>query len=324
MHHSKLTNWATMGLLIVANSLTGCRNDVGYLLDSDTAATASATSGSPASSTSVEPTTLEPESLTGSTTEEPDTTESAVTTDMSTSEASSGSETDVDSDTDSDTDTGQETTGAMCDCPCSDSTCISNCGFSSCRDIATSLGCLPSGYGYSIKRANDTVDVYCDNGWTYRPIVRKQNERVTTLEANEVCDTFGMNLFYPSSQEHLQSAMELAISIDYMNLDHDDTYLNLMGILPDYETAVNWDETQACTGVAFSSINCPTWTSFDGGPWWVGSIPIQGQPNPAWDSTEHSMKYRFSEDQSRMLYRTSLSARETTKFFCTVYPGDDV
>jgi len=320
---------ATMALVVVASPLAGCANDVGYLLDSDTVATTSVTTtsvttGAPESSTSVEPTTLVPESSSGPTTEEPDSTEPGTTTDMSTSEASSGPETDVDTDpdTESDTDTGEETTGAMCDCMCSDYTCIKDCEFSSCRDIATSLGCSPFGYGFFITRANDTVDVYCDNEWTYRPIVR--DFPVSTQDADGICDDFGLNLFYPVSEVHLESAIALAVALDSPDVDEADTYLNLMGIVPDYNTFTG-GPMDACKDISFNSTDCPTWQSLDGNSWWVSSEPNSGEPNPSLDAFSHSMKYALVEsgDVWTLDYETQLAVW-TRKFFCTIYLSDDV
>lgn len=326
MCHTKYMIRATMALVVVASPLAGCANDVGYLLDSDTVATTSVTTtsvttGAPESSTSVEPTTLVPESSSGPTTEEPDSTEPVTTTDMSTSEASSGPETDVDTDpdTESDTDTGEETTGAMCDCMCSDYTCIKDCEFSSCRDIATSLGCSPFGYGFFITRANDTVDVYCDNEWTYRPIVR--DFPVSTQDADGICDDFGLNLFYPVSEVHLESAIALAVALDSPDVDEADTYLNLMGIVPDYNTSSLFNGDDACKNTPFNSVDCLTWMSLDGGSWWVKEEPDEDEPDPSSDSAMHSMKY--SLDEGELMFRTEVYPT-TRKFFCTVYSEDDV
>ncbi len=171
--------------------------------------------------------------------------------------------------------------GEQCDQGLPEEGCVgSTCQLAnSCRELFDDYEDLQSGI-YTLYPVDEQtpLEAYCDmdgEGWTYLK-VKTEPAQLSASEATLACSEYGLDLFYPSSSSHLQSAIGVAMSETLIPVgadapDPSTNYLNIMAIYPTVEG-------QSCTDFPFNSDDCDDWDAADGGSWWVTSETVAGQP----------------------------------------------
>jgi cysteine-rich repeat protein len=131
-------------------------------------------------------------------------------------------------------------------------------------------------------------DVWCDmttDGGGYTFLKVDNGAQAYAVDAEAECDSWGMQLWIPRSEEHKNSGWAIANDGNVGQGSSPD-YMRILGIYPDFNGA-----GCANQGMNSNNANCG-WGASDGGPWYVHNVNNISEPNGD-NSTTGSMYYQW-------------------------------
>ncbi len=158
-------------------------------------------------------------------------------------------------------------------------------------------------------KPDEDVAVHCDmsGGWTYVKFGDLLADYSAAEASTECEEQFGLNLYYPESEDHLLSAISVATDPAILpalglNLTLASTdYLDIMAIYP-------VTQGESCAGMALNDEACPEWAPTGDTSWWVTAESLSESQPGTNNCSGCSMLYEVDADMMAVVSYEAYSA----------------